>query len=730
MAPIDLPLQGSEGVLRLVPWAGQEVHEGGRYLYRLLDTGSNLAWIEPRELFQSQPDDPNVGDFSPQQCVGELRVIVGFDDGREASTKIEVLPTKLEYETEFRAMLEQIADHAAEAVLQGFAPSSFDAHVDATADAATRYRSLAFLAARFRDEAFLSALERIRHRPHREWAHRSEQRPLGAGLRAGAAMARSLHRGSRARTPEHLSHLPLDALPLSIEQGRQEATYDTLPNRFVRYAVGRWQGIALEVLGDLALDGRAGAGPTGRGRREAQWLVDRCEDLLAHPAMREAGRLDLIPAGNQVLLRQPGYRDVLRAFALTEASLALEAVLPDDMFSATQRNVATLYEYWCFVALAECVSAVAGGEPQGLLFERSANGLSLVLKQGEPSKLSWELEVEGRMLVIDLWFNRTFTRTDDPAADMGSWARRLRPDASLRLRPKSARPTDSVDPELDVWLHFDAKYRIERMTLDEAIEGDEPTVAPDRTARREDLLKMHAYRDAIRRSAGAYVLYPGTGPEAISCEFHELLPGLGAFPLRPVPGGEVAGAGALQAFVREVARHVSNQASAMERTQFWTAHYNRGRGQRTRPVDFLARPPADTLALVGYVRAEQVRWVMRTKQYNVRVGDRRGSVGLADQLLSAELLVLWTRSTGGELEILGSFERVGPWQVAMADELEATGYPMRDPLHRYLVTPIEPLPVATEALVNPVPIEIHPNAESGAPWATAWATLTSQIASV
>ena len=28
-------------------------------------------------------------------------------------------------------------------------------------------------------------------------------------------------------------------------------------------------------------------------------------------------------------------------------------------------------------------------------------------------------------------------------------------------------------------------------------------------SRREDLLKMHAYRDAIRRTAGAYVLFPG-----------------------------------------------------------------------------------------------------------------------------------------------------------------------------------------------------------------------------
>lgn len=725
MPAIDVPIDGADGVLRLVPWSGDAVREGGRYLYRLIDSDRTIASIEPSELFAAQPDDPNAGDFTPQQCVGDVRLLLAFDDGTEASAIVEVLPTKLDCETEYRAMLEQIADHAAEAVLQGFAPSSFEAHVDTAAEAATRYRSLAFLAARFRDDAFLSAIERIRYQPHRDWEQHEERRPLGSGLRTSPSMARALQRGRLASvTPEHLSHLPLAALPSAVNDRRTEATYDTAPNRFVRYAFGRWQGIALEVLDALDGQSRAGAGPMGRGRREAQWVVDRCEDVLALPALRGAGRLTAVPTGNQVLLRQPGYRDVLRVFALAEASMALEAVLPDDPFSATQRNVATLYEYWCFVALAACLASVAGAAPQGLLFEASTNGLSLVLKQGEASKLSWELEVDGRVLIIDLWFNRTFKRTDDPKADMGSWARQLRPDASLRIRPKSARPTDAVDPELDVWLHFDAKYRIERMILDEAIEGDEPVSEPDRAAKREDLLKMHAYRDAIRRSAGAYVLYPGTGPEAIRSEFHELLPGLGAFPLRPVPGGDVAGADALDVFVRDVARHVANQASAMERTQYWTARYNKRRGPRMRPVDFLARPPADTPALVGYVRADQLDWVMRTKQYNVRVGSRRGAVDLADDVLAADLVVLWTRAQDGGVEVLGGFERSGPWQVAMADELGATGYPVKDLSHRYLVTPIEPLAVAVEQLVNPSVLDAHPNRSTGAPWSATWAVLT------
>jgi hypothetical protein len=726
---IDLALDGSDGVLRLVPLSGTQVHEGARYPFRVIGDDRTVTTLEPTELFRAYPDRPNEGDFSPQQCVGDVRIHLTFDDGTTATTTVEVLPTKLEYETEYRAMLEQIADHAAEAILQGFAPASFETHADPTAAAETKYRTLAFLAARFRDEAFQTAIERIRHQPHHDWAHYDERRSLGRGLRTSPSTARALQRGpASAPRPAHLSHLPLPYLPSAIDDRRTGATYDTPPNQFLRFAFSRWQGLALDVLDSLAPSASLGAGPLGRGRREAQWIVDQCEDVLSLPALRDAGRLKLVPTGNQVLLKRPGYREVLRTFALAEASMALEAVLPDDPFSATQRNVAALYEYWCFIALSRIVSAVAGVEPQGLLFERSANGLSLVLKQGEPSKLSWELEIDGRVLVADLWFNRTFKRTDDARADMGSWARQLRPDASLRIRPKSARPKQALDPELDVWLHFDAKYRIDQIVLNEAIDGEgeevEEVDRPERGAKREDLMKMHAYRDAIRRSAGAYVLYPGDGTVALSTEFHEILPGIGAFPLRPGAAGEVSGSAALEEFLREVTGHLANQASAMERTQYWTAQYNRTQGRRVRPVDFLTKPPADSAVVVGYVRAEQLQWVTRTRQYNVRVGSRRGAVDLADELLTSGLIVLWTRSDAGEVEIIGGFERTGPWQFATAADLTATGYPDRHADNRYLVTPIDPLPTMVERLVKGSTIAARPNYLTGAPWCTTWAELT------
>jgi hypothetical protein len=76
------------------------------------------------------------------------------------------------------------------------------------------------------------------------------------------------------------------------------------------------------------------------------------------------------------------------------------------------------------------------------------------------------------------------------------------------------------------WLHFDAKYRLEVsevVTLFapvdpgdvEASSEEEGETEYDREItrlhKRDDLFKMHTYRDGILGSRGAYILFPGDG---------------------------------------------------------------------------------------------------------------------------------------------------------------------------------------------------------------------------
>lgn len=700
------------------------VIEGGHYKYRVDGLPSPIVSIEPTELFQLDPDDSGSGRFRPQECVGTLAIELQLESGTPLQASIEVLPVKLSYETEYLAMLEQLADQAAEALLQGYSPSSLAAHPDPTTTGELHYRALAFLAARFRQPTFLAAIELIRQRPHRGWQIESERQPTGRGVPAGSAAARTLAQsGPRTGCPAHLTHLPTGGfLPLTATRQQTVITYDTVPNRFVRHAFARWQGLALEVLQSLRVVQDKHTGPQRRGRREAAWMADFCDQALLQPPLRDAGRLFAFPHGNEVLLRTPGYREILRVYALAEASIALHAVLPDDPFSATQRNVARLYEYWCFVALAGCISDIAGQRPEGLLFETTATGMSLVLKQGEPSRLSWEITIDERVLLVDLWFNRNFSKSADPSREGSSWARALRPDASLRIRPQSGRPWGTADPELDVWVHFDAKYRVENVTVD--ADDDKPDENRGIEAKREDLLKMHAYRDAIRRSAGAYVLYPGSGEPTFRTEFHELLPGLGAFPLRPRLNGVVEGSDSLKQFLHDVSHHVANQASAMERTQYWVTQHNRRSGRRVAPADFLKRPPADTSVLIGFADVDQVDWIVDRRRFSIRADPRQGATTIDDLMISSQIIVIClNQAIDTAPTIFGIFERTGPWQVAAAQDMYRSGYPVRDPTARYFIAPINPLPAIVESVISPSAVARLCGRPPTGPVATTWEEL-------
>lgn len=688
----------SAGSAELQLWAlnsaaSPGIVEGGIYKYRIAGI-QELEAIEPSELFEPDPDDRHTGRFRPQNHVGTINVVASSRHSPDVCFPVEVASSKLINEQHYRAMLDQIADRAAEAILKGFSPATTLVGLDPHSEGELRYRALAFLVARLRDESFQAALEQIIRSPHRRWITVAERRHIHRGLPPGSGGVRQFVKsGRRVAQPPHLRHLPPVGLPTHTDWSHNEVTYDTPPNRFVRFAFEAWRGIARDVITVLERQNDADAGPTRRGLVEARWLEQRCDEMLAKPPLAEASRMQVLPFGDPVLLRQAGYRDVLRVFALTQATITLQATLPDDAFSVTQRNVATLYEYWCFLEVLGCVERITGQVSEEAMFQASASGLSLVLKAGRAHVHSWEVEIHGRRLAIDLWFNCSFNQSDRDEQPASSWANSMRPDVSIRIQPLSALPAGVSDAALEVWVHFDAKYRLERTDVDFSED-------PDTTVRRSDVLKMHSYRDAIRRSAGAYVLYPGDGEPLRRSEYDEVLPGIGAFPLQPRPHNGVWGRDLLEQFLRDIIRHCANQASAAERNQYWTSRHMGKSGREIRPTDVLHLPPADEAVLLGYVRADQRHWVLRNSQYNVRADQRPGALAINDDLLKCRLVVLWT-GEHEQPEFLGVFERTSSWYAASGDELRVTGYPLRDQASTYLVGEIRSLAVSLQEVLDP-----------------------------
>ena len=89
------------------------------------------------------------------------------------------------------------------------------------------------------------------------------------------------------------------------------------------------------------------------------------------------------------------------------------------------------------------------------------------------------------------------------------------------------------------------------------------------TYNRGDLLKMHTYNDAIRKTIGSYVLYPGTSQEGKKFNIYdELLPGVGAFAIRP-GDKERTGEKQIEKFISDVIVFKSYASSRQYRKEFF-----------------------------------------------------------------------------------------------------------------------------------------------------------------
>lgn len=653
-----------------------QLREAMAYRYRLDLAGVPRVRLEPAEMFDADDSSGRTGRLHTRQYVGDVWITVFDAAGRElGSGALLVRAAKLEHEREYQRMLREIADLAAEAVLQGFAPSTTTTAIVSSKPPRVLYQQFAILQARLADQELQDAIAEVIHRPQREWTQETEWRPPGQPLRSGSDVGRALTApGQRVRAAVRVSSL--NTLPSRIQSHRTEETLDTVANRFVKFALTHWRDLAAR-LGHI-LSSRATAAYGVRGATAVARVIEALDDVLSEPFFRHLGRLQELPTSNQVLLKREGYRQIFSTFALIESSLDLSLEL-DDAVHPSQRNIAALYEFWTFLKLVEVLGDACDDSRATLrLFERNGDGLSLGLKRGRQSRLQWRVAIAGRRLVVSVYFNRTFRASDEGDTD-GSWSTAMVPDASVLIRPEEGRTRVETDRDLDVWLHFDAKYKLDWSSSQFERAGpdyEEVTALEDEeqerqgNSRRDDLLKMHAYRDAIRRSAGAYVLFPGTSGPRQFREYVELIPGLGAFPLRP---GSDAGITALRRFVGDVLLHAADQATAEERSRFWVSRVFHGSfgsdGGRT--VNFLDRPPADTAVLLDHVFDERLwHWTEETQQYVVRISGAGGGISFRAEELAAPLILLF--GIGRAL----IFARHGAWTVVDEDDLLALNHPI------------------------------------------------------
>ena len=191
-----------------------------------------------------------------------------------------------------------------------------------------------------------------------------------------------------------------------------------------------------------------------------------------------------------------------------------------------------LYQIWCCIQLVKSTN-VACGRPEDESIEKifAVSDWRSDIRSGKKPIVSWSVNAESGPVSVDLFYNKEFnsSATKNGMWD-GSYSLAYYPDISIAINSRLGKN----------WLHFDAKYRVDRKSFVSSARADR--------AKSGDIEKMHTYRDALLGTRGSYVLYPSTDAEVKIFIRHadegyresNSLPSIGAFPLHPGDGQRAA----------------------------------------------------------------------------------------------------------------------------------------------------------------------------------------------
>ena len=299
----------------------------------------------------------------------------------------------------------------------------------------------------------------------------------------------------------------------------QQNTYNTIENRFLKHALltieKRYSALAKRVK---TIDSKIAESEKERIDHIAKDLVK----LRNNPFFRTVGIYEGLKQESLVLQREVNYSKIYRIFNILQKSFSLN----DGLYRMETKDIATLYEIWCFISVEKVVKELTGVNPRQHDRSEMSGLFTYNLGHGERSRIVFKKD---DITLAELVYNpRHDERTDDikGIGNMVSPTVPQKPDIVLQLTK------DDLQQGMKLTYLFDAKYRLENS------HGHD--VPPD-----DAINQMHRYRDAIyfsedhsderlkKEILGGYILFPGKMDE--TSEFYQSIDrvNIGAFPMRP-----------------------------------------------------------------------------------------------------------------------------------------------------------------------------------------------------
>ena len=301
----------------------------------------------------------------------------------------------------------------------------------------------------------------------------------------------------------------------------QHTTHNTIENRFLKHTLQmiqkRYSALANRVL-ELNI--------SDPEKERIKTTADTLQHLVRNPFFRTIGKFEGLKQESLILQRDVNYSKVYRTSAILRKSFNLN----DGLYRMETKDIATLYEIWCFIQVEKVVKELFREQNIDVTTDHQ-NRMEMHslftydLGKGEHSRIVFK---NSDITLAELVYNPKHTEHENDRMGIAHFESPTvpqKPDIVLQLTK------DDLERGMNLTYLFDAKYRIEQ-------DRQGRDVPPD-----DAINQMHRYRDAIYYSTpqnglkkevlGGYILFPGQMTETDHFRQSVDEVNIGAFPLRP-----------------------------------------------------------------------------------------------------------------------------------------------------------------------------------------------------
>ena len=396
---------------------------------------------------------------------------------------VEVYPSKISYKEDYQAI---VADVTAEVynVIFDFLKTTYLGYRQGNSVSSSPVEFFAVIRKIFGD--FLKAVDMILACPHHLLETRREVLPEHKVKRMDASGCRWLE-----KHPDHVTKSGSRIMVDRVLGVRKQVTYDTKENRMSKFIL-RTTIKKLEDFKRNYLKLQRAKDPAVV--EEIDGMICACRRRMHTAFFMSIEEKEADAGMSLVFSMASGYRDLYKYYLMLLRGLSATG----DVFHISVKDLAVLYEYWCFIKLNSMMKDRYKMISQDII-KIQGNGLFVSLVKGQGSEVKYENTENGD--IITLSYN---------PKTAGSPTVAQRPDNVLSLRKRSGFKQNRQYEYV-----FDAKYR-----MNPALPGTDYYTAISQSPGPEvdDINTMHRYRDAIvyqngaspyeRTMFGAYVLFP------------------------------------------------------------------------------------------------------------------------------------------------------------------------------------------------------------------------------